>query len=151
MDQKPKYTLQADGTRLYPDGSVRNEHGHWITRPPGSADLITSENARDMRALYEAQVAEQVRANLPPARMGKIAGVQAELAESGQPQASTQAARFVFQAAGHHAFVRHETSSRQQGLTITVAADGADAISSLLDRLGPPPSQVVDAEYTEVD
>jgi hypothetical protein len=140
-----------DGTWMYTDGSNRNEHGQLVVPHPDGAKPITRDNSRDMRALYEKQVSEQVRANLPPARMGRIADHQAELAEQDDGHVGVQAARFVFQAAGHHGFVRQGAEHRAQSITINVTEAGADAVGRLLDRLGEPPSQVVDAEYTELD
>ncbi len=51
-DIKPKYeVIEYEGkpARLYPDGAIRNEKGHWLAQHPGAVP-ITHENARELQA-----------------------------------------------------------------------------------------------------
>lgn len=43
-------TFNEQPAREYPDGSIRNEQGHWLTRHPGSASVIDSERSQELHA-----------------------------------------------------------------------------------------------------
>ncbi len=72
---KLKYELiQYNGVeaRKYPDGSIRNDNGHWLTKHPGAVDF-TSESAHEHRARTIAarqEAAEQGVANYIAKRDG---------------------------------------------------------------------------------
>ena len=110
-DKQPKYELitynghnekyQGKMVRLYPDGTIKNEQGHWVERPvSGSAELITSENARTLslkrQEKYKQAAAEAVEkeigaiapgVNTPFAAWGWLNGKLAvQIADSDKPR-----------------------------------------------------------------
>lgn len=54
---------EGKSARLYPDGSIRNERGHWLAMHPNSRP-ITSETARTMAQIRHEKARERVRARV---------------------------------------------------------------------------------------
>ena len=81
-DKQPKYELitynghneayQGKMVRLYPDGTIKNDQGKWIERPPGSAELINPDNARAL-SLARQEKYKQAAAEAVEKEIGAIA------------------------------------------------------------------------------
>ena len=72
---KPYEITEYNGqpARLYEDGSIRNEKGHWLAKHPGAVD-ITSETAPIMRARAVALRQEAASQGIANYVMAKGAG-----------------------------------------------------------------------------
>ena len=79
MTEYTETTFNDQPAREYPDGSIRNEQGHWLTRHPGSATVIDSDRSQELHARKAAkkQVQEQeFQEEVQRALVSQVAGAK---------------------------------------------------------------------------
>jgi len=131
----PKYEVieyKGNPARLYPDGSIRNNSGHWLAVHPAGAS-ITRENARELQAsgVMKKRAVMMAAANreVPPeliAEFGAYAHV-AERAQTLQRIASSPEA-------GKAAVMAHDALIRDTGMSEKQQEQTQQAQLSLTDQ-----------------
>ena len=146
----------GEPARLYPDGSIRDTRGYWLTKPPGAADDITSDTAVAMverkvakkrqeqddaeLEVQRALVSQVAGARTPARAFGKLAGnLVAELAAESAPKEHgvrnyTSAVDWVGKRAG--LIQEKVTDNRQVNIeNINLSQDAEAHVAMLLERL----------------
>ena len=142
IGKAPEY---GDDAYEYSDGSIRNSRGHWMQRPPGSADMITKETASMLAKRSHEATKEKVQERLLKRAIEEgltatcpadayAAGVEhlwARSLELDEPlHAAVLAQKFVGSAGG---FVEDRSGSYTDArqVTINVTADVAERLGVL--------------------
>ena len=125
-----KYQLLPDGSRQYPDGSIRNARGQLMKPHPDAAPPITSETARHMLDLRQQKLLEQTDRVLSPERVAKIVDIRAQVAETDKGHAGNQAASLVLKVAGHPS-MQQGNQQQAPAPAIMMTEQGADALLQL--------------------
>ena len=131
----PKYEVieyKGNPARLYPDGSIRNNNGHWLAVHPGAVS-ITSENAREMQASAVAQKRAVMMAaanrEVPPELIAEF-GAYAHVAE----RAQTLQRIATSPEAGKAAVMAHDALVRDTGMSEKQQEQTQQAQLSLTDQ-----------------
>lgn len=125
-DNAPKYEMiefRGQPARLYPNGDIRNEKGHLLTRPERIKDMtITPENTQSFKNRRKEKMLEAIEAGVmkatdapdPAAAVMEIIARKAKVAMNDDGRVGNEATRIILDALDAYQDKKHENVQVQR-------------------------------------